>query len=94
MLRDVQLVLKKSDDAYPANVRPFKADQEAIWSSWADFFQPSSEQESLIFPVLEKLCLVFFDWELPQLEANKLRVFTLSPCQIPSKTCAEHLRLG
>lgn len=62
MLRNVDLVLDRFDDEYMANVRPFDSKQEAIWSYWADFFQPPSEQQSLTFPMLEYLCLDFSDW--------------------------------
>ena len=94
MLSYVQLILNRSKDVCTANVRSFDSEQEAIWSYWADIFQPPSEQQSLIFPSLEDLCLEFSDWGLLRLEANKLRVSILFPCQTFLKTSAEFLPLG
>lgn len=72
----------------------FTSEQEAIWSYWADFFQPSSKQQSLTFPMLEHLCLDFSHWRLGRGgDKNKLRVCILLPCQMSSMTCAEPLPL-
>ena len=90
MLRSVTLDLNRPGDVYTTNVRPFLIKQEVIWSYWADFFQPSSEQQSLTFPMLERLCLDFSYWDLSRWEAVKLRFSIYFPCQISSKTRAEH----
>lgn len=72
----------------------FTSEKEAIWSYWADFFQPSSKQQSLTFPVLEHLCLDFSHWKLGRGdERSELRVCILLPCQMSSKTCAKPLPL-
>lgn len=80
MLRSVQLILKKSDNVCTANARPLDSEQEAIWSYWADFFQPSSEEQSLTLPMLEVVHLDFSDWGLLHLNANRIRVCNLFPC--------------
>lgn len=54
MLRSLSLILSKPCPSRYSN--PFQG-HEDIWSVWAEFFQPSPEQESLPFPVLEDLCL-------------------------------------
>ena len=95
MLRYVTLNLCHPDhaDNYDQEYDPrykHTSEREAIWSYWADFFQSSSKQQSLSFPVLEYLCLDFSHWELGRGdEESKLRVCVLLPCQVSPKTCAE-----
>ena len=80
MLRSVTLSLTKPDTLSSFNSTRMSHNilgQETIWSFWADFFEPSSEQLSLTFPVLEDLCLRFSQWGLDASDASKLRVRTL-----------------
>ncbi|CAD6564291.1 MAG: hypothetical protein ASARMPREDX12_002614 [Alectoria sarmentosa] len=77
MLRSVTLSLTKPDTPSSFNSTRMSYNilgQEAIWSFWGEFFEPSSEQLSLTFPVLEDLCLRFSQWGLDASDASKLRI--------------------
>ena len=92
MLRSVKLKLNALNESGSCrHVVDKLHGQEAIWSYWAEVFRQPWEHQSLIFPVLEDLCLDFSDWGLDASDWSKLRVRTFFHCQRYPSSRAEFI---